>query len=163
MTVLGKVLGTELQVEGDTCAFHVSPDENGAEGVTVIISNLPEQGIVAFYADLGNIPEVGRERFYWTLLTANNHYAGTGGATLSIASEEEHVKLECRHNLVELANDAETRIVPFVETALEWRRLVANYQPSDMEQPPDVPDALDATDASDTLFSNPLDDGFLRV
>lgn len=73
----------------NTCRLEVG------EGLMVDIEHAAEAGLLHIYAVVGVLPEIGREKLYEKLLTANLFGGGTGGASLAVDVEERQILL-CR-------------------------------------------------------------------
>ena len=64
------------------------------------------------------------------MLEANNMYSGTAGATLALVPASGIARLQRYVSSDDFANDVIGHVKPFVETALLWSRLIADYRPS---------------------------------
>ncbi len=129
VTVLEKALKLQLAVVESTTVFEVSGDEGGAP-VRVIVQDESEQHRVLLSADLGEPPPEGAETLFRTMLEANNLFSGTAGATLALDAATGRFRLQKAELPDELANDVEGRFMSFIETALNWRRVIEDYRPT---------------------------------
>jgi hypothetical protein len=129
VAVLERTFQTELAVVQDTTVFEVAGGD-GAARVRVLVQDEAEHGLVLLSADLGEPPPEGRERLFQTMLEANNLFSGTAGATLALDAASGECRLQAFLVPDELANDVEGRLVPFLETALDWRRAIEDFRAS---------------------------------
>ena len=139
ITVLEKAFRLELKIVDDTTAFEVA-EEDGDTRVRVVLQNEDERKVVLMSADLGPPPPDGGEKLYLALLEANNLFAQTAGATLAFDGAARRFRLQKYEPQGDLAEDAEKKLVSFIETALFWSRAIANFRPADGagEAEPDV-------------------------
>jgi hypothetical protein len=107
--------------------------EDGGTKVKVLVQDTGERDLLLMSADLGEPPPDGGERLYRTLLEANNLFSGTAGATLALDQTSGRFRLQKYESPDELANDAEGKLVSFIETALVWSRSIADFRPSNEE------------------------------
>ena len=85
----------------------------------------PEQFFI--YAELGDIPEHGRDEFYAQLLEANFFFRGTGGATLSLDRGANCVLLAYQMASHDLFLQRFSQILEnFVNVAATWREKIAS-------------------------------------
>ena len=139
VAVISRAFSVELKVVQDTTVFEVASEDGGTK-VQVIVQDVSERNLVLLLADLGEPPPDGGERLLRTMLEANNLFEGTVGATLALDAATGHCRLQKVEAPDALANDAEAKIVAFVETALFWSRAIADFRPSseDPENPSGV-------------------------
>lgn len=130
IAVLEKAFQLELKIVDDTTAFEVA-GEDGDTRVRVIVQNEDERKVVLMSADLGPPPPEGGEKLFLTLLEANNLFAQTAGATLAFDGAARRFRLQKYEPQGDLAEDAEKKLVSFIETALFWSRAIADFRPSD--------------------------------
>ena len=130
IAVLEKAFRLELKIVDDTTAFEVA-GEDGDTRVRVLVQNEDERKVVLMSADLGPPPPEGGEKLFLTLLEANNLFAQTAGATLAFDGAARRFRLQKYEPQGDLAEDAEKKLVSFIETALFWSRAIADFRPSD--------------------------------
>ena len=130
ITVLEKAFRLELKIVDDTTAFEVA-EEDGDTRVRVVLQNEDERKVVLMSADLGPPPPDGGEKLYLALLEANNLFAQTAGATLAFDGAARRFRLQKYEPQGDLAEDAEKKLVSFIETALFWSRAIADFRPAD--------------------------------
>ena len=128
IALLRKAIGIELQIEDGVCGFKAGEPEDEDTSTNILISNVEERGEILMYANLGDVPPEGREDFYRILLEANNLFQGTGGATLGLEKGTGLVRLQLRENSGIFANHAEEQVGAFVETALTWKKIIADFR-----------------------------------
>ena len=141
VAVLERAFKLELSVVQDTTVFEVASEDGGTK-VQVLVQNVDERKLVLLSADIGELPPEGCEILFRTMLEANNLFSGTAGATLALDPAAGRFRLQKYESPDELANDAEGRIVSFIETALVWSRSIADFRPSNEEG--DSPDDFGA-------------------
>ncbi|MBP5321478.1 MAG: type III secretion system chaperone [Kiritimatiellae bacterium] len=125
--LLAKELGAEIETAGDACAFAFGAKEGG--DVSVLLQGFDERGMMLTCADLGEPPPEGLEQLYRTLLEANDLYGDTGGATLSINRQTGHVRLQRFDDMDTLAAIGPAKaLVAFADTAVAWKRLIADFR-----------------------------------
>ena len=132
VAVLERAFKLELSVVNDTTVFEVASEDGGTK-VQVLVQNVDERKLVLLSADIGEPPPEGCEKLFRTMLEANNLFSGTAGATLALDPAAGRFRLQKYESPDELANDAEGRIVSFIETALVWSRSIADFRPSGEE------------------------------
>lgn len=125
---LERAFKLELKVVEDTTAFEVASADGGTK-VQVLVQNADEHKLVLMSADLGELPPSGGEKLLRTMLEANNLFSGTAGATLALDAASGRVRLQKYVPHDDVAVNAETSIVAFVETALFWSRAIADFRP----------------------------------
>ena len=89
-----------------------------------------ERRKVLLSADIGEPPPEGCEKLLRTMMEANNLFSRTAGATLALDAVAGRFRLQKYESPDELANDAEPKLVSFIETALFWSRSIAEFKPS---------------------------------
>ena len=136
VAILGRAFDLELKIVQDTTVFEVASEDGGTK-VQVLVQDAGERELVLMSADLGEPPPDGGEKLYRTMLEANNLFAGTAGATLALDAATGRFRLQKYESPDELANDIQTKIESFIETALFWSRAIADFRPSDEE--PEAP------------------------
>ena len=129
VAVLGQAFGMELKVVQDTTVFEVASDDGSAK-VQILLQDAGERNLVLLSADLGEVPPEGRERLFQTMLEANNMFSGTVGSTLALDAASGNARLQRYMPGDDLANNVMGTLEPFIETALLWSRMIADYRPS---------------------------------
>jgi hypothetical protein len=132
VAVLERAFKLELSVVQDTTVFEVA-SEDGSTKVQVLLQSVSERKLVLLSADLGEPPPEGCEKLFRTMLEANNLFSETAGATLALDQTSGRFRLQKYESPDELANDAEGKLVSFIETALVWSRSIADFRPSNEE------------------------------
>lgn len=135
VAVLERAFELKLNVVQDTTVFDVASEDGGTK-VQVLVQGVGEHGLLLLSADLGEPPPEGCEKLFRTMLEANNLFSGTSGATLALDASAGRFRLQKYESPDELANDAEAKLVSFIETALVWGRLIADFRPSGEEGEP---------------------------
>ena len=125
--VLGRTFSLELKVVQGTTVFEVTSEDGGTK-VQVLVQDVVERKLVLMSADLGEPPPDGGEKLYRTMLEANNLFSGTAGATLALDAATGRFRLQKYESPDGLANDAEAKLVSFIETALFWSRAIADFR-----------------------------------
>lgn len=128
VAVLEHTFGMELKVVQDTTVFEVASDDGGTK-VQVLLQDVREHKLVLLSADLGEVPPEGRERLFQTMLEANNMFSGVAGSTLALDAASGHARLQRYVPGDDLANDVTGILDSFIDTALTWSRLIADYRP----------------------------------
>ena len=129
VAVVERAFKLELKVVEDATAFEVA-GEDGETRVKVFVQYADARRKVLLSADLGAPPPEGGEKLLRAMMEANNLFAGTAGATLALDAAAGRFRLQKYDSPDELANDAEAKIVSFIETALFWCRAIAGFRPS---------------------------------
>ena len=143
VAVLGQAFSMELKVVQDTTVFEVVSDD-GSTKVQILLQDAGELNLVLLSADLGEVPPEGREKLFQTMLEANNMFSGTVGSTLALDAASGSARLQRYVPGDDLANNVMGTLEAFIETALTWSRMIADYRPSD--------------DSPGELAENPLDE-----
>lgn len=125
---LKRSFGVELKVVEGTTVFEVVSEDGGTK-VKVLMQNVGEYNKVLLSADLGEPPQGGSEALFRTMLEANNLFCGTAGASLALDSASGSCRLQKHEPSDEFANDPVNRLQTFIETALNWSRLIADHRP----------------------------------
>ena len=141
--VLGQAFGMALKVVQDTTVFEVASDD-GSTKVQILLQDAGERNLVLISADLGEVPPEGREKLFQTMLEANNMFSGTVGSTLALDAATGSGRLQRYVPGDDLANNVMGVLEAFIETALLWSRMIADYRPS--------------VDSPDEPAENPLDE-----
>jgi len=129
VAVLEHAFKLELKVVEDATAFEVASEDGGTR-IKVLVQNADERRKVLLSADIGEMPPEGGAKLMRTMLEANNLFTGTAGATLALDAAAGRFRLQKYESPDELANDAEPKLVSFIETALFWSRSIADFKPS---------------------------------
>lgn len=129
VAVLEHAFKLELKVVEDTTAFEVASEDGGTR-VKVLIQYADERRMVLLSADIGEMPPEGGAKLMRAMMEANNLFSGTAGATLALDGASGRFRLQKYESPDELANDAEPKLVSFIETALVWSRSIADFKPS---------------------------------
>ncbi len=129
VAVLGQAFNLELKVVQGTTVFEVASDDGGTK-VQILLQNTGERNLVLMSADLGAVPPEGRERLFQSMLEANNLFSGTVGSTLALDAASGSARLQRYLPGDDLANNVMRILGAFIETALLWSRMIADYRPS---------------------------------
>jgi len=130
VAVLGQAFSLELKVVQDTTVFEVVSDD-GSTKVQILLQDTGERNLVLLSADLGEVPPEGREKLFQTMLEANNMFSGTVGSALALDAASGSARLQRYVPGDDLANNVMGILEAFIETALLWSRMIADYRPSD--------------------------------
>jgi len=128
VAVLERTFKLELKVVEETTVFEVA-SEDGLTNVKVLMQNVGEYNKVLLSADLCEPPQGGSEALFRTMLEANNLFGGTAGATLALDPASGLCRLQKYEQSDEFANDPANRLETFIESALNWSRLIADHRP----------------------------------
>ena len=146
VSALSEELGVKMEIEGDACALRAG----GADGssVTVLLQGYDERGAILATADLGEPPPERLESLFRALLEANDLYRDTGGATLSLAPETGHVRLQ-RFDAYEALAEAGPgkALLAFATVAGAWADVVRDFRAA----PEESDEAEDKAHASDIM------------
>lgn len=118
LTTLGETLGLELAEEGGATALEI-------DGITIVLQEASDDGILLTHADLGEVPLDRRESLAAAALEANYLYQGTGGSTLALDRITGHLHLQ-RYNWLDRTSPQEAieALDRFAETATLWQGLL---------------------------------------
>jgi len=127
VAALSKEIGSEIEIENDTCAVRTGADEGSS--VTILIQGFDERGALLMTADLGQPPPERLEWLYRTILEANDLFRDTCGATLSVNPETGNVRLQ-RFDLYDVLMEAGPfkALTLFASVANGWAKLVRDYR-----------------------------------
>ena len=133
---LSTVLDAELENSGGICGIEI-------DGIPVIMQDCND--LILLRADLGALPEKNRERLLSASLEANFLYQGTGGCTLAIDGDTDHLCIQ-RYDFNERLNSPEDiaiMIQKFIYACKIWKSMLddTNKQNSEDNQP-DVKDSI---------------------
>lgn len=136
---LAKELGAEIEIDNDLCAISLGAAEG--DRIDILLQGFDRRGVLLATADLGEAPPEGREALYKTLLEANDLFAGTLGATLSLNPANGRVRLQRFDDMDALrAAGVRAAFTVFADTAAVWKRFVADFRgDGDAPPPPDFP------------------------
>ena len=136
---LAKELGAEIEIENDLCAISLGAAEG--DRIDILLQGFDRRGVLLATADLGEAPPEGREALYKTLLEANDLFAGTLGATLSLNPANGRVRLQRFDDMDALLTaGVRAAFTVFADTAAVWKRFVADFRgDGDAPPPPDFP------------------------
>ncbi len=140
---LMEAFGKEIGIDG------LCLDENqwcclSFDGVVVNMETDQDEENLFLYANLGDLPDGGRERLYEALLEANYFFGGTFGATLSINKDDGVVVLCCQYPVRCLDLTVMVRLVEnFINVASDWSHRIARLGPSSAEEQGQAPGPLD--------------------
>lgn len=118
--VLGKRLGVEIEDAGGASALEI-------DGETVILQDAGE--LLLICAEIGELPEDGKDALLASAMKANFLYQGTGGSTLALDPSAGRLVVQ-KYNWLERL-DPETvfdTLERFADTAAAWRRILADYR-----------------------------------
>ncbi len=120
LTSLGETLGLELVEEGGATALEI-------DGITIVLQEASDDGILLTHADLGEVPLDRREALAAAALEANYLYQGTGGSTLALDRITGHLHLQ-RYNWLDRTSPQEAieALDHFAETATLWQTLLTS-------------------------------------
>ena len=138
LETLSERLGTPLENAGGATALEI-------DGSPVILQDAGD--LLLLRAEIGDLPEDGREPLLTAVLEANHLYGGTGGGTLALEPGVPRLLLQKYTWFDRLDPDAVPDLLTrFASTAASWRRLLADYSPSasaaGAEPPPPSSDFL---------------------
>ncbi len=136
LETLSERLGTPLEDAGGATAVDI-------DGNPVILQDAGD--LLLLRAEIGTLPDEGREALLTAILEANHLYSGTGGGTLALEPGVPRLVLQKYTWLDRLDPDTVPDLLArFASTADTWRRLLADYPPPapDPSLPPSSPDFL---------------------
>ena len=118
---LGARLGMEIENAGGAAAVEI-------DGTVVVLQDAGE--LLLLRAEIGEMPDEGREALLASAMKANFLYQGTGGATLAVNPADGKLHIQ-KYNWMERI-DAESGLVAIgnlSDTAAAWRRILADCRP----------------------------------
>lgn len=131
LETLSERLGTPLEDAGGATALEI-------DGIPVILQDAGD--LLLLRAEIGDLPETGREPLLTAVLEANHLYAGTGGGTLALEPGAPRLVLQKYTWFERLDPDAVPDLIArFAATADSWRRLLADYSPASSASPDSPP------------------------
>ena len=120
LETLSQRLGTPLEDAGGASALEI-------DGRPVILQDAGD--LLLLRAEIGDLPEEGRESLLTAVLEANHLYGGTGGGTLALEPGVPRLLLQKYTWFDRLDPDTVPELVGrFAATAATWRRLLADYR-----------------------------------
>ena len=114
---LGTVLDADIENAGGICGIEI-------DGISVILQDCGD--LVLLRADLGALPEENREMLLTAILEANYLYQGTGGCTLAIDADTDHLCIQ-RYDFNERLNspdDIALMIQKFIYACKVWMSML---------------------------------------
>lgn len=128
LETLSERLGTPLEDAGGASAVEI-------DGNTVVLQDAGD--LLLLRAEIGDLPEDGREPLLTAVLEANHLYGGTGGGTLALEPGVPRLTLQKYTWFERLDPDAVPDLLSrFSATAASWRRILADYRPPAPDEPP---------------------------
>ncbi len=137
LEALSKTIGVPVEDAGGAAAINV-------DGTTIILQDAGE--LLLIRADLGEIPQYGREALLASAMEANFLYQGTGGSTLALNPDDGHLNIH-KYNWLERLDPESTfnLLENFADTVNAWSNLIEDYRPvaqASSERPEDTVDHL---------------------
>jgi hypothetical protein len=136
LTQLGTRLGLMLKLDSQNCCRLVF------DGEVDVDLEVPadDRSRLFLHTVVGNVPSLGRETFYETLLDANRFGSGVGAAVLSVDPMRQEVLLHRALALDALGVDEITAALEdFVARTVSWTERVRDFRPlSPIERPTDA-------------------------
>ena len=123
---LSTVLDAELENAGGVCGIEI-------DGIPVIMQDCND--LILLRADLGALPEKNRERLLSASLEANFLYQGTGGCTLAIDGDTDHLCIQ-RYDFNERLNSADdiaVMVQKFVYACKLWKSMLEDTNKQNSE------------------------------
>ena len=127
------------------------------EGLTVMLMDVPEARRMLTTAEIGPVPEAGRDQFYSSMLEAMHMFEGTNGASFSIDHESQTICL-ARQDSTALLEPGQFAVLfeEFVNIGMMWRKMLLEFVPVMKE----VDSLASREQASDEA---PKSSGFIRI
>ncbi len=126
----GRSLGVEL-------ALHDGATRLTIDGMDVSVLEIADLEAVVLNGVIGEPPPQGLAPLYRAMLEANFNFAGTAGATLAVNPENGELTLTRVAPLACLGVEAFLSLLEgFVNVLETWRKIVADYRPSEPSGPP---------------------------
>ena len=124
---LTKELGSEIEIEGDACAFSIASKDG--DTIEILLQGFDARGAILICADLGDPPPEGRERLFQILLEGNDLFGDTGGSTLSLDRRTGHIRLQRCNDMDVLARMGVSKVlIAFADTAAAWKQLMTDFR-----------------------------------
>lgn len=114
------------------------------EDVILHLYKVPEHGAFLAHADIGELPQDGREAFMEQVLRTNWNFQGTGGANLAINNKNGKLALSqywfeetmTKEKFIEVLNR-------FLQVIQDWEGILRDYRPSETNALPyDTPSGI---------------------
>ena len=122
---LSEKLGLGLSPQDDVCVL-------GIDDMQVTLQALNEVDLLSTYGEIGEPPPQGLEQLLTAMLNANHLFQGTAGATISRDPETGKFYLcRCEALSILTVERLMESLETFVNVLETWRKLVADYRPSD--------------------------------
>lgn len=122
---------THVGMDADTLA---ATQEIVIEGLSVglLYDGDETMGDIVYFTQLGTPPAQRLTSVYKTMLEANNLWVGTGGCTLGIQAQTGGVVLCGRMDVTGVTAEGLALLLDaFTDTALFWKKIIADDAPSD--------------------------------
>ena len=118
---LGGRLGVEIENAGGAAAVEI-------DGAVVVLQDAGE--LLLLRAEIGELPDEGRDALVASAMKANFLYQGTGGSTLALDPDSGRLVIQ-KYNWLERLDpeSAFDMLEHFADTVAAWRRIVADYRP----------------------------------
>ncbi len=125
---LSKSLGVTIEDAGGAAAIDI-------DDTTIILQDAGD--LLLVHADLGEIPEYGREALLASTMEANYLYQGTGGATLALNPDDGHLHIQ-KYNWMERLDPETTfdMLEHLADTINTWRSIIKDYRPVPQDTEP---------------------------
>ena len=122
---LSEKLGLGLSPQDDVYVL-------GIDDMQVTLQALNEVDLLSTYGEIGEPPPQGLEQLLTAMLSANHLFQGTAGATISRDPESGKFHLcHCETLSIMTVERLMESLEKFVNVLETWRKLVADYRPSD--------------------------------
>ena len=147
MAGVSKKLGVEIPVENNVCMME-------ADGIAISLLQVDEVASILITAEIGAAPERGLENLLSAMLSANHHFIGTAGATISRDPKTGRFHL-CRvEHCANLSVDRLLAVLEsFINTLETWQAVLVQYENTG---------AVDAGTPEDTEIRT-MGNNFLRI
>ena len=129
-------LGVLSLDESNTCTFLV-------DDMKMSFMHVAEGDHLLLFAEAGEIPDEGRAALLLSALRANYLFRGTAGATLAVRPDSPTLFLNRSLRLEPLSYEEFVQALSdFTNALAEWRRLLADYHPTESAQQVPAPSPL---------------------
>lgn len=100
------------------------------EGLSVMLMDVPKARRMLTTAEIGPVPEAGRDQFYSSMLEAMHMFEGTNGASFSIDHESQTICL-ARQDSTVLLEPGQFAVLfeEFVNIGMMWRKMLLEFVP----------------------------------
>lgn len=121
LEALGGRLGVEIENAGGASAVEI-------DGTVVVLQDAGE--FLLLRAEIGELPDEGRDALVASAMKANFLYQGTGGSTLALDPDSGRLVIQ-KYNWLERLDpeSAFDMLERFADTVAAWQRIVADYRP----------------------------------